>query len=77
MINFDKRAKVATVIREIKQYQSSQYCLQAVSVIEEYFINKFKNVRPIDTLYDQSLKIEPRETGDDTVIRLLSESGLY
>jgi len=75
LINFDKRLKVAVVIREIQQYQSMQYCLQPVDIIEQYLVSKFKTVRSIDDLYDLSLKIEPRESNDDTVLRLLQESG--
>jgi len=77
LVNFDKRMKIAAVIQEIQQYQSAQYCLQAVPVIEKYLTDRFKNVHSIDQLYDLSLQREPRESSDETVLRLLSESGLY
>jgi len=77
LINFDKRIKVAAVIQEIQQYQTSQYCLQAVGVIEKYLLNRFESVQSIDSLYELSLQKEPRETNDETVLRLLAESGLY
>jgi len=77
LINFDKRTKVATVIQEIKQYQVSQYCLQDVPLIQDSLLVKFKNVQSIDSLYDQSLKIEPRESTDDNVLRLIHENGMH
>jgi len=46
-------------------------------VIEKYLTDRFKNVHSIDQLYDLSLQREPRESSDETVLRLLSESGLY
>lgn len=75
LINFDKRYKIAVVIREIQQYQTAQYCLQVVPPIEAYLDERFRNVLPIDKLYDLSLEIEPRETNDEIVVRLLKESG--
>ena len=75
MINFDKRSKVAMVIQEVQQYQTAQYCLQAVGVIDKFLSDRFKNVQSIDQLYDLSLKIEPRES-DESVNRMLSESSL-
>lgn len=77
LINFDKRYKVAVVIREIQQYQISQYCLQVVEPIQDFLLQRFREVPPIDDLYDLSLKLEPRESEDDTVLRLLSESGFF
>ena len=76
LINFDKRIKVASVIQEIQQYQTTQYCLQAVGMIEKYLLDRFKSVQSIDALYELSLQLEPRESNDETVVRLLSESGL-
>lgn len=76
LINFDKRFKVATVIVEVQQYQSAQYCLQAVSEIEKYLMDKFQSAQPINQLYDLSLKIEPRER-DETVMKVLSESSMF
>lgn len=77
LINIDKRIKVAAVIQEIQQYQTAQYCLQAVPLIDNFLTSKFKTGQSIDQLYDLSLQREPRETNDETVLRLLSESGLY
>lgn len=76
LINFDKRFKVATVIVEVAQYQTTQYCLQAVAVIEKYLLDKFQSVQSINQLYDLSLKIEPREN-DETVMKAISDSSGY
>jgi len=77
LINFDKRSKVAAVIQEVQQYQTAQYCLQAVSVIEKYLLDRFKNVQSIDALYDLSLRVEPRESNDETVVKMIAENGIY
>jgi len=77
LINFDKRMKDSAVLQEIQRYQTTQYCLQPVPVIENYFAERFKAVQSIDQLYELSLKREPRESNDETVLRLLTESGLY
>ncbi|KAK9331622.1 ras guanine nucleotide exchange factor domain-containing protein [Lipomyces starkeyi] len=76
MINFSKRAKSAEVIREIQQYQSVPYALAPVPELQEMIKDGLANAPPIETLYDMSLSIEPRERGDDDKIsRLLQDSG--
>jgi son of sevenless-like protein len=39
LINFDKRRKISTVIREIQQYQQTPYCLEAVPWLQD-MLNK-------------------------------------
>ncbi|KAK9368454.1 ras guanine nucleotide exchange factor domain-containing protein [Lipomyces kononenkoae] len=76
LINFSKRAKSAEVIREIQQYQSVPYKLEAVPDVQEMIKHGLAGAPPIDSMYDMSLTIEPRERGDDDKIsRLLQENG--
>ncbi|KAK9466356.1 ras guanine nucleotide exchange factor domain-containing protein [Lipomyces arxii] len=76
MINFSKRTKSAEVIREIQQYQSVPYALQPVQALQDMIREGLADAPSIETMYDQSLSIEPRERGDDDKIsRLLQDSG--
>ncbi|CAO3699808.1 unnamed protein product [Rhizopus stolonifer] len=75
LINFAKRAKTAEVIREIQQYQSSLYQLKTVDEIQEFIKSNLLSTRDEEQLYNESLKIEPREREDEKITRLLQESG--
>ncbi|KAG0180775.1 hypothetical protein DFQ29_010159 [Apophysomyces sp. BC1021] len=75
LINFAKRAKTAEVIREIQQYQSSLYQLKSVDELQEFIQLHLKSTRDEDQLYEESLKLEPREREDEKITRLLQESG--
>ncbi|KAK9240546.1 ras guanine nucleotide exchange factor domain-containing protein [Lipomyces kononenkoae] len=76
LINFSKRAKSAEVIREIQQYQCVPYALTPVAELQEMIKGSLAKAPPIDSLYDMSLSIEPRDRGDDDKIsRLLQDNG--
>ncbi|KAI9300068.1 ras guanine nucleotide exchange factor domain-containing protein [Cunninghamella echinulata] len=75
MINFAKRAKTAEVIREIQQYQSTYYHLTVVDEIQAFIQNNLQSIRDEEQLYNESLKLEPREREDEKITRLLQESG--
>ncbi|RCI04084.1 hypothetical protein CU098_000347, partial [Rhizopus stolonifer] len=75
-INFAKRMKTAEVIRDLQQYQSTHYMLTAVPDIQEFIKTHLHSSREEDELYELSLKLEPRERGEDTIARRLKESGL-
>jgi len=67
LINFNKWRKVGEIIGEIQLYQYEPYCLFVESKIRQYI----ENICPFDPdvsdknidtyLYNESLKIEPRE----------------
>ncbi|KAL2438360.1 Cell division control protein 25 [Exophiala dermatitidis] len=75
LINFAKRTKTAEVIRHIQQYQNVPYSLNPVPELQEWITDNMKNARNVQELYNESLKIEPREREEDKIARLLSESG--
>ncbi|KAI9282326.1 ras guanine nucleotide exchange factor domain-containing protein [Sporodiniella umbellata] len=75
LINFAKRAKTAEVIREIQQYQSSLYQLQPVDEIQEFIKSHLESTRDEEQLYNESLRVEPKERDDEKITRLLQESG--
>ncbi|KAI7886719.1 ras GEF [Lichtheimia hyalospora FSU 10163] len=76
LINFAKRMKTAEVIRELQQYQSTPYLLQAVPDIQAFIKTHLQSSRDEETLYGLSLDLEPRERDEDTIARRLKESGL-
>ncbi|KAF9355908.1 hypothetical protein BGX26_005983, partial [Mortierella sp. AD094] len=76
LINFYKRVKTAEVIREIQQYQSVPYCLTSVSEIQAFIRRGLDCTKSVTDLYDMSLALEPRESGDEKIARLLTESGM-
>ncbi|KAI9320783.1 ras guanine nucleotide exchange factor domain-containing protein [Dichotomocladium elegans] len=75
LINFAKRAKAAEVIREIQQYQSSLYRLKPVEELQMFIQANLQSTRDEEQLYNESLKLEPREREDEKITRLLQESG--
>jgi son of sevenless-like protein len=75
LINFSKRTKTAEVIRDIQQFQSTQYPLQPVPELIEYVLSNMAAARDVSAMYETSLEVEPREREEERVARLLSESG--
>ncbi|KAH8549637.1 ras guanine nucleotide exchange factor domain-containing protein [Umbelopsis sp. PMI_123] len=75
LINFAKRMKTAEVIREIQQYQSSPYFLNAVPELQVFITTHLQSSRDEETCYNLSLALEPREREDEKIARLLKESG--
>ncbi|KAG1050442.1 hypothetical protein G6F43_007285 [Rhizopus delemar] len=76
LINFAKRTKTAEVIQDLQQYQSTHYMLTVVPDIQEFIKTHLQSSRDEEELYNLSLKLEPRERGEDTIARRLKESGL-
>jgi len=75
LINFNKRAKTAEVIRGIQQYQNVPYPLLPVPELQEYIHSNMQAAGDVHEMYEQSLVVEPREREDEKIARLLSESG--
>ena len=75
LINFTKRTKTAEVIRDIQQYQNVPYTLNPVSDLQEWILDRMRSAADVHEMYEQSLKIEPREREEEKIARLLSESG--
>ncbi|EEA29027.1 hypothetical protein EYB25_000071 [Talaromyces marneffei] len=75
LINFNKRAKTAEVIRDIQQYQNVPYQLQPVPELQDYILSNMQAAGDVHEMYDRSLEVEPREREDEKIARLLSESG--
>lgn len=75
LINFAKRTKTAEVIRDIQQYQNVPYSLNPVPELQEWISENMRNAGDVQEMYNQSLKLEPREREDEKITRLLTESG--
>ncbi|KAJ3263731.1 hypothetical protein HK104_006599 [Borealophlyctis nickersoniae] len=75
LINFSKRQKSADVIREIQQYQNEPYVLQPVPEIQGLLRESLSQRYDDGVLYDMSVYLEPKETDDEKIARLLQESG--
>lgn len=75
LINFAKRTKTAEVIRDIQQYQNVPYSLNPVPELQEWISENMRNAADVQEMYNQSLKVEPREREEEKIARLLSESG--
>lgn len=75
LINFAKRTKTAEVIRDIQSYQNVPYALNPVPELQEWITENMVNSGDVQDMYNQSLKIEPREREEEKIARLLSESG--
>jgi son of sevenless-like protein len=69
LINYNKRAKTAEVIRDIQQYQNVPYSLQPIQELQEYIINNMRSAGDVHEMYDQSLSVEPREREDEKIAR--------
>ncbi|THC92967.1 hypothetical protein EYZ11_007558 [Aspergillus tanneri] len=69
LINFNKRAKTAEVIRDIQQYQNVPYLLQPVHELQEYILSNLQAAGDVHDMYDRSLEVEPREREDEKIAR--------
>eukprot|EP01102_Stenamoeba_stenopodia_P014624 TRINITY_DN4881_c0_g1_i2.p1 TRINITY_DN4881_c0_g1~~TRINITY_DN4881_c0_g1_i2.p1 ORF type:complete len:1169 (+),score=349.70 TRINITY_DN4881_c0_g1_i2:173-3679(+) len=71
LINFVKRRKLCTVIREIQQYQQTPYCLEPVAFIQDFLLNA--DSRDEEECYKISLS---REQKQDSSAATLSKKDL-
>lgn len=69
LINFNKRAKTAEVIRDIQQYQNAPYQLQPVPELQDYILSNMQAAGDVHEMYDRSLGVEPREREDEKIAR--------
>lgn len=69
LINFNKRAKTAEVIRDIQQYQNVPYQLQAVPELQDYILSNMQAAGDVHEMYERSLEVEPREREDEKIAR--------
>ncbi|OXV09488.1 hypothetical protein Egran_02749 [Elaphomyces granulatus] len=69
LINFNKRAKTAEVIRDIQQYQNVPYLLQPVSELQDYILSHMQSASDVHEMYERSLEVEPRERDDEKITR--------
>jgi len=60
LINFDKRRRIAVVIKEIQQYQNEPYCFKEVSIIQGFLLAGGEYVDE-NRCYQLSLQVEPRD----------------
>ena len=76
-INFEKRRKVSSVIREIQEYQKVGYYFYEIPALQDFFIylnsqNSNQLILSEEQLYERSLLAEPREEEDSD----LDEDGM-
>lgn len=69
LINVNKRAKTADVIRDVQQYQNAPYQFHPVPELQDYIINNMRAAGDVHEMYDRSLKVEPRERDDEKIAR--------
>ncbi|OKL57559.1 hypothetical protein UA08_06997 [Talaromyces atroroseus] len=69
LINFNKRAKTAEVIRDIQQYQNVPYQLQPIPELQDYILSNMQAAGDVHEMYDRSLEVEPREREDEKIAR--------
>lgn len=74
LINFNKRAKTAEVIRDIQQYQNVPYLLQPVPELQDYILSNLQASGDVHDMYDRSLEIEPREREDEKIARYAEQA---
>ncbi|KAE8346456.1 hypothetical protein BDV24DRAFT_81133 [Aspergillus arachidicola] len=75
LINFNKRAKTAEVIRDIQQYQNVPYLLQPVPELQDYILSNLQAAGDVHDMYDRSLEVEPREREDEKIARYATTAG--
>ncbi|XP_067083672.1 ras-specific guanine nucleotide-releasing factor 2 isoform X4 [Osmerus mordax] len=61
LVNFSKMRMISHIIREIRQFQQTPYRIEHQPKVTQYLLDKTL-IMDEDTLYDLSLKIEPRLT---------------
>ncbi|XP_058842648.1 ras-specific guanine nucleotide-releasing factor 2 isoform X4 [Acipenser ruthenus] len=59
LVNFSKMRMISHIIREIRQFQQTPYRIENQPKVTQYLLDKTL-IMDEDTLYDLSLKIEPR-----------------
>ncbi|KAM3868169.1 ras-specific guanine nucleotide-releasing factor 2 [Diretmus argenteus] len=59
LVNFSKMRMISHIIREIRQFQQTPYRVEHQAKVTQYLLDKTL-IMDEDTLYDLSLKIEPR-----------------
>uniref|UniRef100_A0A8B9H1S6 Ras protein-specific guanine nucleotide-releasing factor 2a n=1 Tax=Astyanax mexicanus TaxID=7994 RepID=A0A8B9H1S6_ASTMX len=59
LVNFSKMRMISHIIREIRQFQQTPYRIEHQPKVTQYLLDKAL-IMDEDTLYDLSLKIEPR-----------------
>ncbi|XP_072288743.1 ras-specific guanine nucleotide-releasing factor 2 isoform X3 [Eucyclogobius newberryi] len=59
LVNFSKMRMISHIIREIRQFQQTPYRIEHQAKVTQYLLDKTL-IMDEDTLYDLSLKIEPR-----------------
>ncbi|XP_048847376.1 ras-specific guanine nucleotide-releasing factor 2 isoform X2 [Brienomyrus brachyistius] len=59
LVNFSKMRMISHIIREIRQFQQTPYKIEHQPKVTQYLLDKTL-IMDEDTLYDLSLKIEPR-----------------
>nr|XP_020449529.1 ras-specific guanine nucleotide-releasing factor 2 isoform X2 [Monopterus albus] len=59
LVNFSKMRMISHIIREIRQFQQTPYRIEHQIKVTQYLLDKTL-IMDEDTLYDLSLKIEPR-----------------
>ncbi|XP_017267886.1 ras-specific guanine nucleotide-releasing factor 2 isoform X2 [Kryptolebias marmoratus] len=59
LVNFSKMRMISHIIREIRQFQQTPYRIEHQAKVTQYLLDKTLTMDE-DTLYDLSLKIEPR-----------------
>uniref|UniRef100_A0A8C5U0U2 Ras protein specific guanine nucleotide releasing factor 2 n=1 Tax=Malurus cyaneus samueli TaxID=2593467 RepID=A0A8C5U0U2_9PASS len=59
LVNFSKMRMISHIIREIRQFQQSSYRIEHQQKVTQYLLDKTL-IMDEDTLYELSLKIEPR-----------------
>jgi len=71
LINFDKRRKIAAVIEKIRECQRSPYNFKPVAEIQEVIQFRLVEAQVMnkDTLYQQSLVVEPRKPPSGGTVR--------
>ncbi|PGH02016.1 hypothetical protein AJ79_07754 [Helicocarpus griseus UAMH5409] len=69
LINFNKRAKTAEVIRDIQQYQNAPYPFIPVPELQDYVLSNMQAAGDVHEMYERSLEVEPREREDEKIAR--------
>ncbi|XP_037657571.1 ras-specific guanine nucleotide-releasing factor 2 isoform X3 [Choloepus didactylus] len=59
LVNFSKMRMISHIVREIRQFQQTSYRIDHQSKVTQYLLDK-NLIMDEDTLYELSLKIEPR-----------------
>lgn len=75
ILSIVKRMKMAEIVKNMLLYQTESYNLTEVPAIQALLSSGFSSASPIDTLYESSLALEPRERANERMARLLEETG--